>query len=201
MHRATVGGDECPIDEWAANPEALRRITDEGLTGPQALHGRFMGRIGEFLTSRGRRPMGWAETGTELPPEYTVAVWRDQAHGLAAARRGHDVVMAHHRSTYLDYAQSEDPGEPFAQPGPVVGLRSVHAYRPVPEEWEAAAARRVLGVHGQLCTEYAKTPENLEYLSFPRLCALADRAWPDSTARMRFHQARLDAMGVGYRPL
>ncbi|MFJ6793575.1 beta-N-acetylhexosaminidase [Streptomyces sp. NPDC091268] len=205
-----VGGDECPTGEWAASPSALRRVAQEGLAGPAALHGWFMGRIGAFLTGHGRRPMGWAETGAELPPGFTVTTWRDPAHGLAAARRGHQVVMAHHRSTYLDYAQSADPAEPPAQPGEPVSLRTVHAYRPVPEPWEPEAAARVIGTQCQLWTEYAPTPGHLEYLTFPRLCALADRAWSDGpsgpdwtgfTERMEAHQPRLDALGVRYRPL
>lgn len=205
-----VGGDECPTGEWAVSPSALRRVAEEGLAGPAALQGWFMGRVGAFLTAHGRRPMGWAETGSELPPGFVVATWRDQAHGLAAARRGHQVVMAHHRSTYLDYPQSADPAEPPGQPGEPVDLRTVHSYQPVPAAWEPEAAARVIGIQCQLWTEYASTPGHVEYLTFPRLCALADRAWSDGpagpdwagfTARMRPHQDRLDALGVRYRPL
>ncbi|MFB7310902.1 beta-N-acetylhexosaminidase [Streptomyces sp. NPDC056192] len=202
-----VGGDECPTVEWAASADALRRVEDEGLAGPEALHGWFMGHIGRFLTSHGRRPMGWAENGTELPPEFTVTTWRDPSHGLAAARRGQHVVMAHYRSTYLDYAQSDDLAEPPGQPGAVVDLKSVHTYRPAPADWEDEAAAQVLGSQAQLWTEFAATPAHLEYLSFPRLCALADRAWSDEPgwadflARMRLHESRLDALDVRYRPL
>lgn len=151
--------------------------------------------------------MGWAETGSELPPEFTVTTWRDPSHGLAAARRGQQVVMAHYRSTYLDHAQSDDLSEPPAQPGAVVDLKSVHTYRPAPADWEDEAAAQVLGTQAQLWTEFATTPAHLEYLSFTRLCALADRAWSDEPgwadflARMRPHESRLDALGVQYRPL
>ncbi|MFJ6917459.1 family 20 glycosylhydrolase [Streptomyces sp. NPDC101133] len=43
---------------------------------------------------------------------------------------------------------------------------------PTPE-----AASRVLGAQGQLWTEFVRTPEHIEYLTHPRLCALADRVW------------------------
>ncbi|MEV0744446.1 beta-N-acetylhexosaminidase [Streptomyces sp. NBC_01220] len=203
-----IGGEECPTTEWESSPAARARAAAEGLPDARALHGWFMGRIGSFLTEQGRRPVGWAETGTELPPEFTVMTWRDPAHALAAARRGHQVVAAHYRATYLDYAQSADPGEPPAQPGPPVGLRAVHGNRPVPDGWDAADAARVLGTQAQLWTEYAGTPERIEYLTYPRLCALADRAWsggrsdwPGFVSRLGRHTARLDALGVGYRPL
>lgn len=136
-----IGGEECPTTEWESSPAARARAAAEGLTDARAPHGWFMGRIGSFLAGHGRRPDGWAETGTEPLLEFTVLTWRDPAHTRVTARRGHQVVTAHHRTTYLDYAQSTDPGEPAAQPGPPVGLRAVHGNRPVPDVWEAADAR------------------------------------------------------------
>lgn len=203
-----IGGEECPTVEWERGPAALARAAAEGLPDARALHGWFMARIGTFLAERGRRPTGWAETGSELPLDFMVMTWRESTHALTAARRGHQVVPAHHRSTYLDYAQSADPDEPPAQPGAPVDLRSVHDHRPVPQDWSAAEGAHILGTQAQLWTEYASTPEQIEYLTYPRLCALADRAWcGDHTdwtgfaARLGGHTARLDALGVPYRPL
>ena len=202
-----VGGEECPTTEWERSPAARARAAAEGLPGPRALHGWFMGRIGAFLAEHGRTPVGWAETGTELQAEFTVMTWRDAAHAFDAARRGNEVVNAHYLSTYLDYAQSEDPGEPQAQPGAVVDLRAVHTHEPAPDQWEPATAARVLGAQAQLWTEFVTTPEHIEYLTYPRLCALADRSWSgaadwsDFMDRLRTHTARLDSLGVTYRPL
>ncbi|MGW1814882.1 beta-N-acetylhexosaminidase [Streptomyces sp. NPDC002125] len=203
-----VGGDECPTVEWESSPAALERAAAEGLPGPGALHGWFMARIGSFLVERGRRPAGWAETGGGLPPEFTVMTWRDPAHALTAARRGHQVVTTHHRATYLDYAQSTDPDEPPGQQGVLVPLHAVHAGEPVPRGSGPEEASRVLGTQAQLWTEYVTTPEQIEYLAYPRLCALADRAWSGGRSdwtgfveRLRHHTKRLDALGVRYRPL
>ncbi|MFJ4841382.1 beta-N-acetylhexosaminidase [Streptomyces sp. NPDC088746] len=203
-----IGGDECPVAEWENSPAAVARAAAEGLNGPRGLHSWFMGRIGSFLVEHGRRPTGWAETGSELPPEFTVMTWRDPAHALAAARRGHQVVTAHHRATYLDYAQSTDPDEPTAQRGDPVPLYAVHTNEPVPPGWGPDDASRVLGTQAQLWTEYVTTPDRIEYLTYPRLCALADRAWSGGrgdwagfVGRLRDHTARLDALGVRYRPL
>ncbi|SCD79405.1 hexosaminidase [Streptomyces sp. DvalAA-14] len=201
-----VGGDECPVTEWETSPEALARTAELGLAAPRALHGWFLGRIGEFLLEAGRRPLCWAEDSGVLPPQFTVMPWRDAGHGLAAARRGHPVVMAPHRATYLDYPQSDDPGEPLGQAGAVVDLRAVHAAEAAPPSWEPAAAARVLGTQAQVWTEFVRTPEEIEYLAFPRLCALADRAWnpasdwaTDFLPALQHHEARLAALGVTHR--
>lgn len=196
-----LGGDECPTVEWERSPAARARIAAAGLTGPGALHGWFLDRVAAHLVRLGRRPLGWTESGTELPAGFTALAWRDAAHGRAAALRGHDVIMAPYRSTYLDYPQTADPGEPRGQDG-VLDLRGVYDNEPAPSHWEPEAARRVLGTQAQLWTEYARTPAELEYLAFPRLCALADTAWsahrdwPDFSRRLRHHQTRLAALGV-----
>ncbi|MGW2201423.1 beta-N-acetylhexosaminidase [Streptomyces sp. NPDC001774] len=200
-----VGGEECPTTEWHASAAARRRAAEEGLDGPGALHGWFMERIGRHLLDAGRRPLGWTETGADLPPYFTVMPWRDTAHGRTAARRGHRVVMAPHRTTYLDYPQSARSDEPPGQPGAVVDLRAVHGTDPAPAHWSADESAQVLGAQAQLWTEYVPTAAHAEYLTFPRLCALAEVAWAgrgDWSAfltRLRHHRTRLDALGVPRR--
>ncbi|MFD3717433.1 beta-N-acetylhexosaminidase [Streptomyces sp. NPDC058674] len=196
-----LGGDECPLTEWRASPAAGARAAAEGLPGPAALHGWFMRTVAAHLTSLGRRPLAWSDTGTELPAPFTVLPWRDPEHGRRAALRGHDVIMAPFRSTYLDYPQSADPGEPRGQDG-VLDLRAAYDNDPAPAHWEPEAVRHVLGTQAQLWTEYASTPAQLEYLAFPRLCALAETAWsthrdwPDFLHRLDRHRTRLAALGV-----
>ncbi|MGW1141634.1 beta-N-acetylhexosaminidase [Streptomyces zhihengii] len=200
-----IGGDECPTTEWHAAPSALRRVADEGLPGPGALHGWLMDRVGRHVLDAGRTPVAWTGDGADLPAYFTVMAWLDADHGRAAARRGHDVVMAPHRSTYLDYPQSAGPDEPPGQPGGVVDLRAVHGTDPAPAHWGPLESARVLGTQGQLWTEYVPTAAHAEYLAFPRLCALAETAWtgrrdwPGFRRRLHHHRTRLDTLRVPRR--
>ncbi|MBO1330601.1 beta-N-acetylhexosaminidase [Streptomyces sp. VRA16 Mangrove soil] len=200
-----IGGDECPTTEWAASPVARSRAAAEGLAHTDALRDWFLGRIGAFLVERGRTPVAWAETGEGLPPEFTVMTWRDPEHTRIALKRGHSVISCLHRATYLDYAQSDAPADPAAQQGPVVGLRAVHEHDPAGDDIDTAG--RLLGSQAQLWTEYVRTQEHVDRMTFPRLCALADRAWhgdppwPDFRVRLGAHSARLAALGVRHGPL
>jgi hexosaminidase len=199
-----IGGDECPTTEWAASPAARERAAAEGLPDTDALHGWFLDRIGTFLTERGRIPTAWAETGEGLPPSFTVMTWRDPEHTRVALKRGHTVISSPYRETYLDYAQSLAPDEPQGQPGDIVDLRAVHDHMP-PDD--SGTAGRLLGTQAGLWTEFAPTPGHIDYLAFPRLCALADRAWhgapswPGFRDRLGAHSARLSALGVRHGPL
>ncbi|MEU3733888.1 beta-N-acetylhexosaminidase [Streptomyces sp. NPDC033538] len=196
-----LGGDECPTTEWEQSSSARARATAEGLPGPAALHGWLLSQAGGYLMEHGRRPVGWAENGAVLPPGFAVMSWRDPAHATEALRHGHDVVLTHHRTTYLDYAQDDTPDGPPTQPGPVVDLRTVHGQDPEPDT-SARGGGRILGTQAQIWTEFAPAAADLDRLAYPRLCALADRAWTgpttwaDFTSRLRAHIHRLDALGV-----
>ena len=85
----------------------------------------------------------------------------------------------------------------------------MYSYEPVPAELTPEQATHVLGVQGNLWTEYIATPEHAEYMTWPRACALAEagwspagtRSWEDFRARLAAHLPRLDALGVRYRAL
>nr|WP_237500143.1 beta-N-acetylhexosaminidase [Streptomyces sp. SID8379] len=199
-----IGGDECPTGEWAASPVARARAAAEGLAHTDALRDWFLGRIGAFLVERGRIPLAWAETGEGLPPHFAVMTWRDPEHTRIALKRGHPVISCQHRAAYLDYAQTDSLDATPAQPGLVVDLPTVHGHEP-PDD--ADTSGHLLGVQAQLWTEYVSAPDRIDHLAFPRLCALADRAWhgspswPGFRARLGAHTARLAALGVRHGPL
>ena len=200
-----VGGDECPTGQWAQDPLARQRAADLGLPDTDALRGWYVRQLDEFLTSRGRTTACWGEAsefGT-LPPETLVMTWRDPTHGTRSIERGHPVVMAPYQLTYFDYPQRDHPDEPLGQPGHVVTLSDVYGYEPLDGLPVFAGSGGVLGTQAQLWTEYAPTPEHVEYLAYPRLCALAEIAWSapprdygEFLDRLRAHERRLRALGV-----
>ncbi|HEY5835899.1 beta-N-acetylhexosaminidase [Streptomyces sp.] len=166
-------------------------------------------------SSAGTPGQGPAAPGGEttefgLAPGAAVSSWRGYAGGVAAAKAGHDVVMCPQTHVYLDWRQSEDPEEPV----PVAHARSladVYRFEPVPGGLSPDEACRVIGTQANLWTEVMDSVRVVDYMAFPRLAAFAEvawsalpapdqRDWPDFERRMRSHYARLDALGVEYRP-
>ncbi|NGO74822.1 beta-N-acetylhexosaminidase [Streptomyces sp. YC504] len=188
-----LGGDECPTGEWEESPRARAVAAEAGLS-PKELNAWFLTRVGRYLLENGRTPVSWAEPdATALPPEFVVMPWRDAAHGQGAARRGHELVMTPHRTTYLDYPQSDAPHEPPGQPGDPVTLDDVYGAEPAPAEWEPAERAKVLGTQAQLWTEHAATPAEIDYLLFPRIAALAEVAWSEGPRDLPDFRRRLQA--------
>lgn len=205
-----IGGDEAPKKQWRESPAAQARMQALGLRDEEELQSYFIRRMDAYLTSRGRRLLGWDEIlEGGLAENATVMSWRGVRGGVAAVSAGHDVVMAPNNYTYFDYYQSADrDAEPLAIGG-YIPLEGAYAFEPVCEGIDAEHAHHVLGGQGQLWTEYIPTPEHAEYMAFPRLCALAEAVWTpaerrdyaDFLARLAVHLRRLDGLNVHYHPL
>ena len=203
-----IGGDECPKARWRDCPRCQSRIQNEGLADEDALQGWFTARISRFLDDRGRKAIGWDEV-LEGGVDRSVAVmcWRGSDKGVEAVRQGREVVMCPITHCYFDYAQSDDPAEP-GNIG-VTSLETAYQFEPRPELLTDVEGARILGGQGNLWTEKMATEERLEYMAFPRLCALAEvvwsppggRSWPEFRGRLARHLRRLEEQGVHYRPL
>ncbi|MFE5871882.1 beta-N-acetylhexosaminidase [Streptomyces roseifaciens] len=206
-----IGGDECPKDQWTASPAAQARIRELGLAGEDELQSWFVRHFDRWLAERGRRLAGWDEIlEGGLAEGATVSSWRGYAGGIAAARAGHDVVMCPEQQVYLDHRQAPGTEEPVPI-GYVRTLEDVYRFEPVPPGLTGAEAARVLGAQANLWSEVTENQQRVDYQAFPRLAAFAEAVWSDLPApaerdypaferRMTAHYARLDALGVDYRP-
>ncbi len=205
-----VGGDEAPKDEWKASPAVQAQIKSLGLKDEDALQSWFIGQMDQFLSAHGRKLIGWDEIlEGGLSPGAAVMSWHGDAGAVTAARVGHYTVNASNHSAYLDHYQSKDHAhEPFAIGG-FLPLSMVYAFEPVPSNLSSEQQKFVLGGQGQLWSEYIATPQHMEYMAYPRGCALAECDWSDPAGkhyedflvRLRVHMERLHAMGVNARPL
>jgi hexosaminidase len=143
-------------------------------------------------------------------PGAVIMSWNGEVGGIAAAKAGHDAVMAPMSHTYFDFYQSKDKAaEPMALGG-FLPLDRVYEYDPIPADLPAEFAHHILGAQAQLWTEYMPSTAQVEYMAFPRLCALAEATWTQADSkttyeefrrRLRVHLTRLDALGLNYRPL
>jgi hexosaminidase len=205
-----IGGDEVSKDPWRKNPEAQTQIRSLGLKNEEELQSWFVGQMDKYLTARGRRLIGWDEIlEGGLAPGATVMSWRGTDGGIAAAKAGHDVVMAPTSHTYLDYYQSRlTSNEPQAIGG-FIPLSQVYSFDPIPSGLTQDEAKHILGTQAQLWSEYIPNERHAEYMAFPRLSALAEVGWTEPAlksydrfkARLHVHLKRLDEMDVAYRPL
>jgi hexosaminidase len=201
-----IGGDEATKTKWEKCPDCNKRIKTEGLKDVGELQSYFIKRIEKFVNSKGKVLLGWDEIlEGGLPPEATVMSWRGIKGGIEAASQGHDVVMTPNSDCYFDYYQGPTDQEPLAIGG-YLPLSKVYNFNPVPPELSAEAAKHILGGQANLWTEYVPTFKHAEYMTFPRIAALAEvlwspkevRSWEGFSRRIQYLMKRYDQMGINY---
>ncbi|GLX95480.1 beta-N-acetylhexosaminidase [Herbidospora sp. NBRC 101105] len=193
-----IGGDECVLDAWAASTEITAFRHARGLATPADLHAWFLRRLADLLAERGSRAVVWDEAFVSgmLREDTIVMPWRGMNVARRAAAAGHDVVLTPVFPLYFDYAEAASAGEPAAL-GETITVADVAAFD----------VSGYLGAQFQLWSEYIPDGRTLDYKAWPRGCAMAEIAWtgrpagPDFPGRLERHLGRLDAAGVGYRPL
>lgn len=178
-----IGGDEVGKDQWHKCPLCQKRMREEGLKDEHELQSYFVHRIEEFINSKGKAMIGWDEIlEGGLAPNATVMSWTGFEGGIKAANAGHDVVMVPLDYVYFDHYQSHNACEPQAWGG-LNSVKRVYAFEPVPPAIDPAKAHHVKGGQANVWTETILTPEHVEYMLLPRLAALSEVLWSDSTAR------------------
>lgn len=206
-----IGGDECPKTAWKNSAFCQELIKKNKLNGEDELQSWFINRIDAFVTKKGRRIIGWDEIlegsspTIRLSPNATVMSWRGIQGGIAAAQQNHAVIMTPNDRCYLDYYQGNPATEPLAIGG-YLPLDQVYAYEPLPTELTPAQQKLILGVQGNVWTEYLPTPEAVEYMTWPRALALAEISWmpagprnfEDFAMRLKNHLPQLDIVPVNY---
>ena len=74
-------------------------------------------------------------------------------------------------------------------------VSNVYDYEPVPTGLTPEQQKHVLGVQGQLWTEYMHDWKKVEYMAFPRIAALAEVAWtPADKKNYEGFRGRLDGI-------
>ncbi|MBU7576895.1 MAG: family 20 glycosylhydrolase [Flavihumibacter sp.] len=194
-----IGADECPKDNWKKCPRCQQRIKDLKLKDEHELQSYFVQRIEKFINSKGRVLIGWDEIlEGGLAPNAVVMSWRGEAGGIEAAKQRHDVIMTPNNYVYFDYFQGKPALEPMAIGG-YLTLQRVYSYEPIPASLTAEEAKHIKGVQANVWTEYISTTDKVEYMTLPRMAAIADIAWTSHPKDWNDFTQRLEAQYDRYR--
>jgi hexosaminidase len=203
-----IGGDEAPKARWKLCKHCQKRITQQMLKDEQELQSYFITKISKYLESKGRRIIGWEEIlEGGLAKNATLMSWRGTKAGILAAKQSHDVIMSPRPYYYMDFIESLSDQEPLTM-GRQVTLEQLYNFNPIPMELSASEQRHIIGIQGNLWTEYIATEEKVLYMLLPKLLAIGETAWslPENRNWINFSEKRLpahlgvfDREGVEYR--
>ena len=202
-----IGGDECPKDRWKECPKCQARIKREGLKNEHELQSYFIKRIEKFLLTKNKNIIGWDEIlEGGLAPRAMVMSWRGITGGIEAAKQGHGVVMSPSDFMYLDFPQGEAHLEPYAHSRRILPIQKLYSYEPVSDELNASEKKYIQGVQGNIWTEHIHSEDAVEYMTYPRVAAVAEvgwtvpllKNWEDFSRRLAYELVQYERVGINY---
>ncbi|BCJ44780.1 beta-N-acetylhexosaminidase [Actinoplanes ianthinogenes] len=179
---------------------------DECLSTTAEDYRAFLSRVLPLPAKYGKRAIGWHEiAAADLPEGTVVQYWRPQDEGTnvaAAVAAGHQVIMAPADRTYLDMKYDETTPIGLDWAG-LVPVRRAYDWDPA-DRLPGVPETALLGVAAPLWSETLRSVADLQYLTFPRLPAVAEvswtpqagRDWDSFAERLAAFGPRWDAAGV-----
>jgi hexosaminidase len=205
LHKYHIGADET-AGAWSQSPACKAMMAARGLEAKQ-LGGYFIERVAGTLSKRGIEVAGWSDglghTATDrMPAKVQTNIWSGVhtggvAEAHAQANRGWDVVLSMPDLGYFDMPYAPDPDE-RGYDWASRGVDPLQVFAFMPDNLPANAAvipdilgrptpvadtvplgrgRRVKGLQAQLWSETIRSDAQVDYMLFPRLLSLAERAW------------------------
>ena len=177
-----IGGDEVKYDHWKNNKGIQDYMKKNNLNTPADLQIHFTNRISQYLSSKGRRMMGWNEILGDKLHEYqskkdtevkeklattsVIHFWKGDLQLFnKAAQNGFSIVNSLHTNTYLDYSYKSIP------------LEKAYSFDPIPEGLAPEFHKNVMGLGCQMWGEWIPTSGYMDYMIFPRIAAYAEVGW------------------------
>lgn len=201
-----IGGDECNKNQWKIDPDAQRKMKEEGLKNEEELQSYFIKRIEKMINARDRIMIGWDEIlEGGLAPNAVVMSWRGEEGGITSAKAGHEVIMTPNKFCYVDLKQGHDDLEPNLGYSRSL-LSDAYNYQVLPDSLNENEKKLIKGIQANMWTESISDWGKLTYMTFPRVYAIAENGWTQQknkdwnnfTERLSLQMKRLDAQEVRY---
>lgn len=207
-----VGGDEVDMSQWKRCPDCQALMRQRGMTDPHQLEDLFMERVASILGQHGKRPAVWneaARTG-EFTRESRVYGWHGVKECLDATAKGYQTVVMPGPWFYFDMRQSpREDGHDWAA---IFDAEKTYGFNLGEQGFTAAQQRNVIGFSGAFWSEAyvshePEKPDYLDYMCYPRICALSRIAWSGNDEGWEayykelkeMHYDRMVAMGIRFR--
>jgi len=193
----------------------------------QDRYAALVNREGGIVNAHGKTVMGWAEIsgqGTALAPGSVAEYWNPASGsdpgtetGTNAVAKGMKIVMAPANHAYLDqwYAPNTPPTLGLHWACGTVGCDVDKFYNWDPSTYVTGVTdANVIGVEGAMWGETVRNINEIDYMVFPRLPALAELGWSpkadrsgtsspayqDFVTRLAAQGARWQAAGQNFYP-
>jgi hexosaminidase len=213
-----IGADEVHFgnQSWHTDTEIQNFIKVNKLNNEVGLEHYFVKRVNKIVQSKGKQTIGWDEiVNIDLKKDEAVVMWwrHDKPELLKQAiASGFSVILTPRLPCYFDYVQDEEHQigrRKFWDIPNFNTLKIVYDFPDSPHQSSGIIAgneKQVLGIQASLWSERIGDQKRLDFLTFPRLIAMAESGWtkkesksyPDFMERLKLFLPILDKEGIYY---
>lgn len=208
-----IGGDEVSLSQWEKCPDCSAYLRRHGYTDAHKLEDYFIERMAATLAKYGKRPAVWNEgiNGGGLDKTTRVHGWSNIKECRKVLEAGYPTIFMPAEYFYFDMRQS--PHEAGSNWSNIFDVKHTYSFNFAEQGFSDEQVALVEGIEGAFWSEIALSQggdssiDFLEYMTFPRLCAVAELGWGKNGsdwesfyARLtQRHYARMSAMNLNYR--
>lgn len=186
-----IGGDEVSfgIKAWETDPHVQALMKRKGMKNVREAERYFMLRMADTVRALGKTLVGWDELlDLNVSNSETLIMWwrHDRVNQLKKSLSGgYTTVMCPRRPLYFDFIQYNGHKWGRVWNG-FCPLEDVYAF---PDQgmasWQLPAdqLKLIRGIQANVWTERIHNEKRLDYMTYPRICALAESAWTKSEAK------------------
>jgi len=183
-----IGGDEVHYgnQSWFTDPDIQKFIQDKKLVNELGLEHYFIRRVTDMVASKGKTVIGWDEiVDAGVSPSKAVVMWwrHDKNYQLVKAlEQGFRVIMTPRRPLYGDFVQhgSHEVGRLWNGYNPIEDVyrfpdNIIHLTKNYEDQ--------IMGLQLSMWAERIADPKRLDFMTFPRLAAVAESAWTPAKSK------------------
>ncbi len=208
-----IGGDEVAygINAWKTDPDVQALMQREGFTDVRQCERYFMNRMIGQIASLGKTLIGWDELiDLDVASSTNIMWWRhDKPQYLVRSLdAGYTTVMCPRKPLYFDFVQHDTHSVGRIWDG-FCPLDSVYAF-PDPLFSKLGITPQqeshISGMQANAWSELMHNSERVDFMTWPRLCALAESGWTlpankdyaDFEQRLNSAYDLFDRLGIHY---
>lgn len=206
------GSDEVRQHNWEGRPDMLAKMKELKLENQHEFEGWFDRKMANFIVESGLNPVAWDEASDfGVNKATTLQWWRGEHLDVlhTAAERGYDVILSPVDFVYLDYPSDlKEAGANWEglHNGPN-SMKALYQWSPIPESFNKTMSGQIIGIETGIWTEFINNQKRLEYITYPRLFAVAEKGWTvednidwvSFQKRLSKQYERLKIQGINYR--
>ena len=168
-------------ENWNTDRDVQLLMKQENLKDLKAVETYFVHRMADSIRMLDKTVIGWDEiVDHQLSNDNSLVMWwrHDRTNKLEAALSAdYDVVLCPRIPLYLDFDQDESHQHGRKWGGAYSPLKMAYEFPPDTLLNLAPKQNQIKGIQANIWTERIEDNKRFDYMTHPRLSALAEAAW------------------------